>query len=651
MHLSFWVLALLVGACSSAPTKDGYHGYGAGSVDSKTLEKYAPPALPSGLSRKVRATLDLRAPGAGELHPDGKRLFFSWMITGTRQIWRLDGPNHFPVQMTAGEDPTSLGTITPDGKWLVLSRDANGEENPGLYLQGVDGGALQTIQHLPKVQTHYQGMSQDSKWIYYASNNIKPDSYAIYRYEIGTGKKELLFSQDGKWSVEDIRSDLGKLLLMKATGNLAREVYEWDIAKRELKPLLGQGETEEYWVAYAADPSELLVVTAKMGDWRRLYRWKGGQFKPLSPELPGDVWGISIDPPRKHIVYKVNEKGYTRLYALDARTYKQVRLPEFKGADQVALATMDWKGRGFTLGVETSTAPRKAYSYEWATAKLTQWSIPSVPEMDASTFVRATLESYPARDGTLIPIFVLRPKQCLQAATPCPAIVHFHGGPESQSQPGFWAKSQLLVSEGFVVVEPNVRGSDGYGKKWLMSDNGPKRLDVVTDIEDCAKHIRTQWAVGGVAPKVGLMGWSYGGYSTLLGMTMFAGAYDAGVAMVGMSDLSTFLKNTAPYRRSLRVTEYGDPDKDAASLAKLSPITYLDRIKAPLLIIQGANDPRVPAGEAVRIQEALAAKKIPSRLILFADEGHGAEKRSNQVLEFGHLMQFFSEHLGTPKKP
>jgi dipeptidyl aminopeptidase/acylaminoacyl peptidase len=168
---------------------------------------------------------------------------------------------------------------------------------------------------------------------------------------------------------------------------------------------------------------------------------------------------------------------------------------------------------------------------------------------------------------------------------------------------------------------------------------------VISDIEDCSKFIRSSWAKGGKTPKIGIFGWSYGGYSTFFAMTRFAGAYDAGVAMVGMSNLYTFLMNTAPYRRILRISEYGDPEKDKEALKKLSPITYLDQVRSPLLITQGVNDPRVPAGEAIQIQEALTRKKIPSQLILFGDEGHGATKRENRVLELGNLIQFFNKHL------
>jgi dipeptidyl aminopeptidase/acylaminoacyl peptidase len=293
---------------------------------------------------------------------------------------------------------------------------------------------------------------------------------------------------------------------------------------------------------------------------------------------------------------------------------------------------------------ESSTAPRQSFVYDWQTRKLSQWLIPASPEVDLARFVPVTLEYYTARDGTKIPMFVRRPKQCPENGT-CPIVVNFHGGPEGQSLPGFSPRAQLYVDEGFVFVEPNVRGSDGYGKTWLAADDGPKRLSVITDIEDCALFIRKHWGKKDGKLKIGIMGGSYGGYSTLVGMTMFAGSYDVGVSNVGMSNLVTFLNNTAPYRRILRISEYGDPQKDKEALEKLSPVTYLDKIKGPLMVIQGANDPRVPVGEALQMFELLQKKKIPSEMIIFADEGHGSQKRDNRALELGHGLRFFKEYL------
>jgi dipeptidyl aminopeptidase/acylaminoacyl peptidase len=203
----------------------------------------------------------------------------------------------------------------------------------------------------------------------------------------------------------------------------------------------------------------------------------------------------------------------------------------------------------------------------------------------------------------------------------------------------------MFVDAGFVFVEPNVRGSDGYGKTWLDADNGPKRLDVISDIDDAGRWIRANWGRNGKAPKVGVEGGSYGGYSTLVAMTMFAGTYDAGAASVGISNLETFLRNTAPYRRILRISEYGDPDKDAEALRKLSPVTYLDRVKAPLLVVQGVNDPRVPAGEAIQVHDALEKRGVSSPLILFAEAGHGSSKRADQALWVGHVIRFLEQNL------
>ncbi len=362
-----------------------------------------------------------------------------------------------------------------------------------------------------------------------------------------------------------------------------------------------------------------------------------------------DVSGFSIDPARRYVYAALNDGGYQRLDVLDAKTFAKAALPLPKDAEQVYAGRATPDGRFVTLGVETAQAPRTSYVWDWDRKALTQWVLPSAPEVDLSAFVPAKLMAYPARDGTKIPMFVRFPKGCAPgenpAADPCPVVVEFHGGPEAQATPGFSPYTQLFVDAGFVFVEPNVRGSDGYGRTWLDADNGARRLDIIGDIDDAGKWIRANWGRNGKAPRVGVTGGSYGGYSTLVAMTMFAGTYDAGAAIVGISNLETFLRNTAPYRRILRISEYGDPDKDGDVLKKLSPVTYLDRVKAPLLVIQGVNDPRVPAGEAIQIHDLLEKRGASSPLILFADEGHGASKRANLVLEIGHVIRFLEENL------
>jgi dipeptidyl aminopeptidase/acylaminoacyl peptidase len=627
-----------------------YQGHGADSISPEVIAKFAPPALPSELSRKIQNFMDVRAPGGGQLSPDGRRLYFSWTVTGTAQLWRLDGPNTFPIQMTGGEDRTSLSDITPDGKTLVLSRDRKGEENPGIYLMPADGGPMRVVQHLPKVQTSFEFVSEDGKWLYFRSNDVTPNSYAIYRYELATGKKETVFAEPGLWGVADWKGD-GRLLLYKATGSMRGEYWEWDGAKKAKTPLLGVEKPGEFRAQYGPKEGQLLVVTPEFGEFRRGYILEAGKWTPVTPELRWDVAAAGTDRPKAKVLYAVNEGGYSKVFGLDARTWKPLEMPKLPPADQTTFGSTTDDGRFTAFSVGTATAPPQSWVYDWKEKKLTQWVVPSAPEVDTKSFAVATLEHYPARDGAQIPAFVRRPRSCDPA--PCPVVVQFHGGPEGQATPGFSPTAQLWVDSGYVLVEPNVRGSDGYGRSWIDADNGPKRLAVLTDIEDAAKWARTAFAANGKAPKVGVLGGSYGGYSVLMAMTRFAGAYDAGVSIVGISSLVTFLQNTAPYRRILRSSEYGDLEKDRDALVKLSATSYIDQLSAPLLLIQGASDPRVPVGEALQMYDAAKKKGVPTGLVIFPDEGHGAQKRENRVLQTGHSIEWFDKYLkgkdaGTP---
>lgn len=622
------------------PPPGGYTGLGAESVSAKDIARFTAPPLDPAVSRRIQAMLDVRGAGSGIITSRGDRMLFTSAVTGVPQVWRQDGPMRFPVQLTGGEDRTYLVGLAPDDSFAVVARDVGGQENPGLYLLSLDGGPLRLVQHTPKVQTSLQFISEDSKTLYFRANDVDPASYAIYRYEIASGKRERVFDTPGLWSIADHRG--GTWLMMKALGSTKLEIYEYELASKKLTPLLGQGETEQYFAAYGARPGQILVRTNKLGDFHRLYRFEKGKLEPITPEMKHDVGRFAIDRQRTRIYYEVNEHGYSRAHCLDAATFRPIALPKMPDADNVDISGLSYNGRFVQLSVDGSTMAPQSAVYDWQTRRLTTWRVPSTPEIDTKKFAKAQLESYPARDGTKIPMFVWRPATC---NGPCPVVVDFHGGPEGQSRAGFDGFAQLFVDAGFTFVQPNVRGSTGYGKAWVDADNGPKRLAVITDIEDCARYIRAAWAKGGRAPKIGVTGGSYGGYSTLMAMSYFAGAYDAGVQEVGISNLMSFLMNTAPYRRILRISEYGDPVKDREALIKLSPITHVKKIKAPLLSIQGVNDPRVPVGEALQIFKELEARKIPGGLILFPDEGHGTAKRSNRVLAVGHTIAFFEKHL------
>ncbi|CBW27141.1 putative peptidase [Halobacteriovorax marinus SJ] len=636
------LFCLLLTSCTTKKVQS-YTGHGVETLDQEIVTKYAPKPIPKELSTEIEAENEIRSTGMGQLAPDGRTMFFTWGVTGVRQVWKINGPKKFPIQMTGGENASSLSDITNDGKYLLISRDEGGDEYPSLYLQDAKrGGELFKIFGQKKVKVSYLDQSEDGKFIYYRANDITPTTWGIYKYNIATKKRELIFKGEGYWWIVEFFKN-GNILLGHATGNIAREFYIYDLKTKEKRALLGVGERESYNVRIAHKEGEFLVLTNKFDNFKRLYLYDGKKFKPITKKLEMNIKNISIVKDFSRILLRYNDNGYYRVKVINGKTYKEMSGPKFKKAEHTFFGSTTSDARYTIFSQVFHNKPRINYVYDWRRRTMRQWTIASSPEIDTSNYLRWKLESYPAEDGTSIPMFVKKPRQC--EVRTCPVIISFHGGPESQSLPGFSPYSELFTKRGFIYVMPNVRGSRGYGKKWLNSDNGAKRLDVITDIRDAAIYAKKKWAVNGVTPKIGVTGGSYGGYSTLYAMTVFAEHFDAGVARVGMSSLVTFLENTAKHRRYLRESEYGYLDKDREVLEKLSPINYLDRINSPLLIIQGANDPRVPAGESIQFQQALEKKGIESSLILFPDEGHGVRKRANRTLSTGHTLNFFIKWL------
>lgn len=649
-----WIITLgLIVSCShkeiaktTASSQSSYKSFGVDSVNKETLKKYAAPELSSDLKGKISLYMDIQSLGMGMLNPKNKNeLFFGWGITGNRQVWKMSAPKAFPQQMTGGKDATSLVDITPDGKFLVLQRDVDGQEAPGIYLQSTQGGELIKLYHKPKVRAGFEFVSEDSKYVYFNANEEAADSFYIYRISIDTKVIEKIWSEKGMWFIMDHEGD--RILLSYQKGNTSNEVVELNIKTKNHKPIIGQSKDEDYQVGLLKDDKSYVVLTPEFSNYKSLYLFKDGKFSPLGSANNYDIESFSISKNRSLLSYEINKDGYTvsqvAFIAGTGKIKNALNLPEsLKKSDHVKIL-FGHHDDVFLISTTNYNSPRTLYSYNLSSHSLTPWNTPSAPEINLSQFIPAHLESYTTRDNVKIPMFVRRPKKCESQV--CPVVVLFHGGPEGQSIPGFNTLGQLLVENDFVFVEPNVRGSTGYGKEWLHSDNGPKREKVITDIEDCALWIKKNWAKNNQTPKVGLFGWSYGGYSTLMGMTYFAGSFEVGVANVGMSNLVTFLENTASYRRPVRETEYGFLNKDLESLKKLSPINYIHKIQGPLLIIQGANDPRVPVGEAVQMQEAMEKKGLSSQLIIFADEGHGAAKKENRILEWGHTLGFFNKHL------
>ena len=263
----------------------------------------------------------------------------------------------------------------------------------------------------------------------------------------------------------------------------------------------------------------------------------------------------------------------------------------------------------------------------------------STAGIDPVSFVEPEVVVVPSFDGLEVPAWVYRPAGVERP----PVIVSVHGGPEAQERVGFNPVYQYLVAAGYAVVAPNVRGSSGYGKSYLALDDVEKRPDSVRDLIGMGEWVRSQPDLDG--DRMAVMGGSYGGFMVLAALTEAPGLWAAGVDIVGIANFVTFLENTGSYRRALREAEYGSLAHDREFLESISPIHKADRVAAPLLVIHGANDPRVPLGEAHQIVEKVEANGTPVELIVFDDEGHGVVKLANRKVAYGRVVVFLDEHL------
>jgi dipeptidyl aminopeptidase/acylaminoacyl peptidase len=455
-----WIAATLVAAMVAPARADQFDPFASmHGQPPKPKRDYAPRALDPALSRRIAAMLDLRGAGDGAALGDhGDREVFTWNVTGTNQVWRQDGPMKYPVQLTGGEDPTRLVAMSPDERWLVVSRDA------GLYVMDPAGGPLRLV----NAHAELAYITDDSKGLYFVTAD------GVSRWDVVDGKTTVVI--EAPWRIVDHRGDRW---LVAAND----EVSEYDLPTKVRTPVPGQTTT----AAYGAKPGQILVQIGAS-----LYAVEGGRHTQIAT----DVSSFAIDSVRARIYVTVSVGATRHLSVLDARTLKRVELPALPESDTQTVSGISRNGRYVELALEGARLPATTVTVDWTTRKLTTWRAPATPEIDVKSFAPVTAETYPARDGAKVPMFVRRPASCDE---PCPVVVSLPAGPVT---PGFSPIAQLYVEAGFVFIEPDPRGD--------------------ADIADLAAYLRSAWAKTDRAPKLGVVG----GAATLAVMASF----DAGVA-------------------------------------------------------------------------------------------------------------------------
>ena len=327
---------------------------------------------------------------------------------------------------------------------------------------------------------------------------------------------------------------------------------------------------------------------------------------------------------------------------------RQAELPSIKGvigepSPFISSSGMDVTVDGRTMAFTYTTPVADSNIYMWNIAENSVYPVSKAPTggLTPEKLSYPQFIEYPTFDGRKIPGLLYRPDK--QFVGPRPVVVIVHGGPVGQSKLIFNFFTQLLLLNGFAVLLPNVRGSTGYGKAYALLDEVEKRMDSVADLAYCAKWLKTQPEFDG--NHIGVYGASYGGFMVLASLTHYPDLWAAGVDLVGQANFVTFLENTSEYRRAHREAEYGSLARDRAYLESMAPLNHLDKVKAPLMVIHGANDPRVPMSESVQLVDKLQARNIPVKKLFFDDEGHGIAKEKNKLVAYPAILEFLLEHL------
>jgi len=568
--------------------------------------------------------------------------FRGWMnesaLVATRfgeltQLHRVARPLGMREQLTFGVQPASLAWPPPvtDARGFVFASDVGGAENYQLFWFDLATGVA-TL--LTDGRSRYTGVrwSRSGKLFAYSTTERNGRSWDIHVRAPGDAARVALETDDIGWYVADIAPDDERLLLSRYVSISESYLYELSLTGGGLRALLepssqiGIGQAR-----YARDGAAVYFNSDLGGEFRRLQRLDlaTGAIEVLTEAIPWDVEAFALAPDGNALALVFNERGVSRLALLTVPERRLLALPELP-VGVIANLAFDAAGErlGFTLnGPQT---PSDTFSVDLSTRKLQRWTHSETGGLEAEAFVVPEpfeFESFDAGpDGTVrrVPAFAYR----AVGPGPHPVLIDIHGGPESQHRPHFRHFTQYLVRElGITVIAPNVRGSFGYGKSYVGLDDGRRREDAVRDIGALLDWIAKQEDLDD--QRVAVRGGSYGGYMSLASMVAYPDRLRAGIDLFGISNFVTFLEGTRAYRRDLRRREYGDErDPEMRSFQqRISPLNRVDEIASPLLIYQGLNDPRVPAGESEQMVAALRARGIPVWYIVAEDEGHGMQRR------------------------
>ena len=607
------------------------------------------PAISNSIIGEVKSYTESRGASLIAWHPNKKEMLISTRFGNSNQLHSVKMPGGDRQQITFFDEPVGGASYEPHhGDYFIFNKDLGGNEFSQLLKFDMKSKKITLLTDGKRSQNGGVVWNKKGNQIAYASTSRNGGDRDVYIMDPNDlqSNKLVLENKGGGWGIVDWSVNDEQLLIQEGLSVNESRLYTLDLKtgiKTRLLPEKDERTTYQ-GVAYARDGKGIFMITNKDNEFNRLafYEFATKKITIISSSITWDIEEVTYSKDGSKLAFTANENGLSKLYIYQTNDKKiiPVQLPN------CTVGGIEFAETGESLGltINAYNSSSDVYEYKLAEQKLIRWTESELGGMDISGLNEPVLVKWKSFDSKEISGFLYRASAVHKGKRP--VIINIHGGPEGQSRPGFLSRNNYFLNElGISMIYPNVRGSEGYGKTFLDADNGFNREASVKDIGALLDWIAKQPDLD--QDRVMIVGGSYGGYMTLACSFWYADKIKCAIDVVGISNFNTFLKNTEDYRRDLRRVEYGD-ERDAKMyefLEKISPTNHVSEFKKPLFIVQGGNDPRVPASEAIQMRDKIKERGGKVWFLMAKDEGHGFRKKPNIDYQFYATIEFIREYL------